>query len=65
MFTETPIERSLKNSEALHIVSPSSHDGLMNIVVVKGTVVTMTRRSAMANDNMYLMEIFKINSNSN
>lgn len=35
--TETPIDKSLKNSEALHINSPHGHDGWMKIADVNGT----------------------------
>lgn len=50
--TETPIDKSLKNSDALQMSSPQGHDGWMKIAVVNGTVVTITRRSAIASDKM-------------
>jgi hypothetical protein len=48
------MERSLKNSEALQIISPKSKESEMKIIVVKGTVVKITRRSAIAKDSIYL-----------
>lgn len=35
--TETPIDRSLKNSDALQMNSPHGHDGCMKIADVNGT----------------------------
>lgn len=50
--TDTPMENSLPVSESLQMSSPHGHDSTVYTVDVKGTVVTITRRSAMAKERM-------------
>lgn len=52
--TETPIDRSLKNSEMMHSGSPHGHELWMYITLVSGTVVKITIKSPRAKERMYL-----------
>lgn len=52
--TDTPIDTSFTNSDIVQIVLPHGHDSNVYISDTNGTDVTMTSKSANANDRMYL-----------
>lgn len=52
--TETPIERSLINSENLQTTTPYGHDSTVYTVDVNGTQKKTTRISPKAKEQMYL-----------
>lgn len=51
---DTPMDMSLAVSEILQISSPHGHDSMVYTIDVKGTLVIRTRRSANANERIYL-----------
>lgn len=52
--TLTPMETSLKYSDRTHRSSPQGQLFKTYMTLVRGTVVTITSRSAIANERMYL-----------
>lgn len=52
--TETPIDTSFTNSDIVQMVLPHGHDSKVYTTDTNGTDVTMTSKSANANDSMYL-----------
>jgi hypothetical protein len=55
--TDTPMLRSLMNSENLQTNSPYGQDSIVYRVDVKGTQKRMTQRSPTAKDTIYLSPI--------
>lgn len=52
--TDTPIERSLINSDAEHMVCPHGQESIAYTTATNGTLNSTTNKSATANDRMYL-----------
>lgn len=51
---ETPIDTSLTNSDIEQSVWPHGHESKIYTTDTRGTTVKITRRSATANETMYL-----------
>lgn len=52
--TETPMDISFAHSDNLHNAPPHGQDSKVYIIEANGTLVTITRRSAKASENIYL-----------
>lgn len=57
--TDTPIDTSFTNSDIVQMVLPHGHDSNVYTSDTNGTDVTMTSKSASANDRMYLKDKIK------
>lgn len=52
--TDTPMDTSLANSLTEHMTPPHGHDSSVYTNEASGTQITMTSRSALASDAIYL-----------
>lgn len=54
--TDTPMDTSLANSLTAHMTPPHGHDSSVYTSEASGTQITITSRSALASEAMYLMD---------